>query len=252
MAALRGSPRHVFIGGLHRSGTSVLHDMLRAHPAVTGFRDTGVHRDEGQYLQSVIEPDGAFGGPGKFCLDPRAHITDADRPRYAARLPTLHAQWAKHWAADRAIRVEKSPPNLIRSRFLQSAFEDARFVFIVRHPLAVARATVKWTHGTVEQALRHWFAAHRMLTDDARWLKRSVCVRYEDIALDLNAALGPVWAIMDAPPIETAQSLFEDRNGAYLDGAHDAVLSAQDRLVLAHFGYRLAAPFTLHERRYGW
>ena len=44
---------YVFVGGLHRSGTSLLARSLEAHPSVSGFRDTGVPEDEGQHLQSV-------------------------------------------------------------------------------------------------------------------------------------------------------------------------------------------------------
>ena len=36
--------RMVFVCGLHRSGTSVVHRCLREHPEVSGFSDTGVPR----------------------------------------------------------------------------------------------------------------------------------------------------------------------------------------------------------------
>jgi len=244
--------RHVFICGLHRSGTSPLHEVLKAHPEVTGFVNTGVPKDEGQHLQSVLEPDGAFGGPGEFCFDNHARLTEADRPTYATRLPTMRAEWERHWERDRAIRIEKSPPNLIRTRFLQSAFADARFVFIVRHPLAVARAMKKWKRISEERALRHWLAAHRIMLQDARRLRRSVCVRYEDLTADLNGVLPRVWHAMEATPIDADVSAFTDQNSAYLTHAHQMPLSWDDRRVLANFGYSLEPPYVDTERRYGW
>lgn len=50
------------LGGLHRSGTTLLFRMLREHPEISGFANNpdanewlGAE-DEGQYLQSVYPP----------------------------------------------------------------------------------------------------------------------------------------------------------------------------------------------------
>lgn len=69
----------IFIGGLHRSGTSLLHEILRRHPAVSGFANTGVPKDEGQHLQTVYPPASAFGGPGLFGFN-RASFMNEDHP----------------------------------------------------------------------------------------------------------------------------------------------------------------------------
>ena len=66
-------PRHVFIGGLMRSGTTLLARILAQHPDVSAFSDTGFVQDEGQYLQSVFPVSSfAYGGPGRFAFDPAA------------------------------------------------------------------------------------------------------------------------------------------------------------------------------------
>ena len=70
------APRLLFIGGLHRSGTSLVHRCISSHPQVAGFHDTGVLEDEGQYLQGVYPIGQAHGGPGRFALDPRCHLTE--------------------------------------------------------------------------------------------------------------------------------------------------------------------------------
>ena len=46
----------ILVCGLHRSGTSLLFQILRDHPDISGFRNTGVNQDEGQHLQSVYLP----------------------------------------------------------------------------------------------------------------------------------------------------------------------------------------------------
>ncbi|TMM15238.1 MAG: sulfotransferase [Actinobacteria bacterium] len=68
--------RFVFIGGLHRSGTSLVHEILKAHPEVSGFTNTGAPEDEGQHLQSVYAPSSAHGTFGTFGFDPDAHLTE--------------------------------------------------------------------------------------------------------------------------------------------------------------------------------
>lgn len=253
MSADISAPRtHLFICGLHRSGTSALHEILKTHPLVTGFSGTGKPKDEGQHLQTVLGRDGDYGGPGDFCFNPAPHLTEADIPAYRERLPELFASWGQLWAPDRPIRVEKSPPNLIRSRFLQAAFEDARFVFIVRHPLAVARATRKWSHAVEEHLFRHWLQAHRIMLDDAPFIARSCCVRYEDLAADLNGTLERIWRFAGASSLEVAADQFVDHNPGYLEAEPIFSLDAGERGLLERFGYNLAAPFTRFDGKLGW
>lgn len=243
---------HIFICGMHRSGTSALHDILKMHPLMTGFSGTGKPKDEGQHLQSVIGVDGDFGGPGAFCFHPGAHLTERNIPTYVERLPDLIASWERLWAPDRPIRVEKSPPNLIRSRFLQAAFDDARFVFIVRHPLAVARATRKWSHASDEQLFRHWLQGHRIMMADEPFIERSCCVRYEDLVADRDAALARVWRLAGVTAPAIGDDSFSDHNPVYLDAAADFQLDAEDERLLASFGYQLTPPFTRFDQKFGW
>lgn len=243
---------HVFICGLHRSGTSPLHEIMKQHPLITGFSSTGKPKDEGQHLQSVLGRDGDYGGPGAFCFDPRAHLTEKDVPEYAARLPELFVSWAQHWDAEKPIRIEKSPPNLIRSRFLQAVFSDARFVFIVRHPLAVARATQKWSHAAEESLFRNWLKGHAIMLEDAQFLQRSCCVRYEDLVAERDKTLARVWRLAGVSGVALEAESFVDHNAVYLEKSSGFQLNADEQALLAKFGYELAPPFTRFDRAFGW
>ena len=75
------TPRMVFVGGLHRSGTSALAQLLASHPAMTTLVGTGVTENEGHYLHDVIPSVKDQGGPGRFAFNPRSHLTEHDLTR---------------------------------------------------------------------------------------------------------------------------------------------------------------------------
>ena len=66
----------MFICGLHRSGISILGRNITSMENCTGFTDTAVIEDEGQFLQDVYPTSKAYGGAGCFGFDPPAHLTE--------------------------------------------------------------------------------------------------------------------------------------------------------------------------------
>ena len=100
--------------------------------------------------------------------------------------------------------VEKSPPNLIRMRFLQALFPDASFVVILRHPVAVSYATQKWRQGSsLKELLRHWVVAHETYREDAPSVERLLEVRFEDLLRDPDELLGRVYGFLGLEPQPT-------------------------------------------------
>mmetsp|Transcript_24237 Transcript_24237/g.27736 ORF Transcript_24237/g.27736 Transcript_24237/m.27736 type:complete len:142 (+) Transcript_24237:188-613(+) len=45
--------RFLFMSGMHYSGTSITHYMIQLHEQISGFRNTGVRKDEGRLLQNI-------------------------------------------------------------------------------------------------------------------------------------------------------------------------------------------------------
>src|SRR4249919_976305 len=101
--------KHVFVCGLPRSGTSVLGRNVARLGDCTGFKNTGVLEDEGQFLQDVYAPDYEYGGAGCFGFDRRAHLTEASGLLTRENALGLRRCWEPYWDASRSIRVEKTP-----------------------------------------------------------------------------------------------------------------------------------------------
>ena len=176
--------RHVFVCGLHRSGTTLITRSLAAHPQVSGFRDTGVIEDEGQFLQTVMPLEICHGGAGRFGFDPRAHLTESSALNTAENAARLVAEWGRHWDGTKPVRIEKTPSNLLRMRLLAQLIRPSYFIIVTRHPVAACLATLKWSQGNLFSLLSHWVHCHRIARDDAARLDNVIWTSYERFAAD--------------------------------------------------------------------
>jgi len=177
------------------------------HPSVSGFSGTGVPEDEGQHLQNLYPAAKEHGGWGRFAFDERAHLTENDRSLIEACKLGLRNCWVPYWDLSKPVFIEKSPPNLIRSRFLQAVFPDAKFIFIVRHPLAVSAVTRKWTKQPMSELVEHWIKAHQIFLNDLAYLKNWAWFRYEDLTADSEDTLTDLFRFASLPLISNRRLL---------------------------------------------
>jgi hypothetical protein len=211
----------VFLGGLHRSGTTLLFRMLREHPAISGFANNQdaqewlAAEDEGQYLQSVYPQAIYWGGPGKFAFSPEAHLTEQSELLTVENKAKVAVQWFPYWDLSKHFLLEKSPPNLIWTRFLQSAFPNSSFVIIERHPVAVSLATEKWSPTGLPSLVEHWLAAYETFEADRPHLRRVMTVRYEALVSEPAATLREIYAFLGVSPHPTTFEASTEHNQRY-------------------------------------
>lgn len=215
-----GFRRLTFICGLHRSGTTLLHDTLAARFDVSHLISPDVPRHEGQFLQDIAPQERPFGGPGSFAFhSPMCPRPVEDPGKAKALADRMLRTWAGYATDPQHTHLlEKSPPNLTRIAWLRSLFPNARFIVLVRDPRAVVLATRKWQRLPVETLLLHWNAAHwaalRALEEDC------LVLTYEAFCADPMAVTdqAAVFCGMDPRADQGPGSLPEikDTNADYL------------------------------------
>ena len=197
--------RLVFVGGLHRSGTTPLARVLAAHPEISGLSGTGVREDEGQHLQPVYPKAKVYGGSGRFASDPRAHLTEDSPLVSVENAVALRRAWDPYWDLGHRYLLEKSPPNLIMGRFLQAMFPGSPMIVVIRHPVVVALSTKKWRRAvsadprkfeSITRLVEHWLTAHHIFFADAPRLHPLLVLHYEDLVADPARELGRIEAFL--------------------------------------------------------
>ncbi len=243
--------RLVFVGGLHRSGTTALARALGEHDEVSGLTGTPAKEDEGQHLQEVYPPANSFGGAGRFAWEDQAHLTEQSPLVTRQAAQDLMDAWGPYWDLSRHLLVEKSPPNLLMTRFLQALYPGSATVVVVRHPIVVALSTKKWARGTsLARLVEHNVRAYEIFAADSAHLERVHVLRYEELVTSPESVLGAVGEFLGLEgPMPTSairgghSSQYEDMWRAYGEGSflrrrRRTAIEDSVGASLARFGYR--------------
>jgi protein-tyrosine sulfotransferase len=190
----------IVIGGCPRSGTTLLRQLLDAHPAV------------------VCGPESGVLLPGRISAEALASAYDLTAAAVSALLATSHSQasFADAFFAEVAQRAgkprwaEKTPLNVSHLRWIWGHFPKAHFVHVIRdgrdvvcslreHPI---RRFVhgEWVTVPPERSLGSCIQAWVNLTGQGlRWRgdPRYVEVRYEDLVASPVATLRGLAAFLD-------------------------------------------------------
>jgi len=213
--------RYIFVTGLHRSGTSVLFRSLRDHPEVSGFQGTPSPEDEGVHLQTLYSTDDDHGGAGEFGFHPEARLTESSPLVSEANRQKLFAEWSPYWDLNKTYLLEKSPPNIIRTRFLQALFPNSYFIIILRHPLAVSYATQKWYRQYrinwrgLPRIFEHWLVCHEIFKNDQKYLNNTFIVKYEEFVAEPPKWVNAMYRFLGLSDYSIHQKILSDVNKKY-------------------------------------
>lgn len=206
------SKKFVFVCGLHRSGTTLLASEIARLDGCSGFYETRVLMDEGQFLQDVYPPDTKVGGVGEFGFSEASHRTEQSPLLTDDNIRRLRDCWRVHWDKDARVCIEKTPSNILATRFLQTCFPGSCFVVVKRHPVAVSLATQKWSRTPVHRLFDHWLRCHEIFEKDKWHLKHVHELSYEEYVSNPVGAMDNIAKFLGRPPVEANAS---QANGSY-------------------------------------
>jgi len=163
----------MFVLGCNNSGTTLLAKLLEEHPGVRYLPK------EGQRMTEAI-PNCAKLGVGRT-FSQRMDVFRWTEEDDASMVPRLRYDWAALYTPGTGVLFEKSPPNMLRSRWLQKNFQPSRFIGIVRHPYAVCEGVRRRRNNTIEEAAVHWNLVHEILEQDEPYLEHYWMFQYEQL-----------------------------------------------------------------------
>jgi len=207
--------KFIFIAGLHRSGTSLLDQIIKSHPKISGFQNTGVPEDEGQHLQSVYKVAKAFGGPGKFAFHSESYMNETHPLATEENAKKLFTEWSSYLDISKKYLVEKSPPNIIRTRFLQNLFPESKFIIILRHPIAVSFATKRWSDGSISELIEHYLLAYEAFFKDMKSLQNVHIIKYEEFILMPQETMDKIFMYLELQSISIEEKILKNINEKY-------------------------------------
>lgn len=205
----------IFLAGHHRSGTSLLHEILREHPLISGFSQTRAPQDEGQHLQNIYTSAKVNGGPGKYIFNKSSYMNEDHYLATEQSAAAIFQQWEQYYDKNCVHYIEKSPPNIIRTRFLQKLFPNSKFVVIFRHPLAVAYATRKMSKTSIDNLIDHTLLGYEIFTHDMPYLKYLYIFRYEDFVINPQAEIDRIYNFLDLNPVSIKHEIKSNVNDKY-------------------------------------
>jgi Sulfotransferase family len=175
----------VFVLSCMRSGSTLLRVVLDSHPRICSphemhLRDISVSVSEGYPEKGLAEAG-----------------LDAERLRFLLWDRVLHRELSE---SGKRILVSKTPTDVFIADEIARCWPDARFIYLLRHPAAIARSRQEYR--PEESADRHaaFVGRYARALEKARREHPGITVRYEDLTTEpervtreLCAFLGVKW-----------------------------------------------------------
>lgn len=95
--------------------------------------------------------------------------------------PEIKAVWESYWDMGKPVLLEKSPPNLIRTRDILAHFQPVKFVVMVRNPYAQSEGLMRRNQWTVKRAANFSMMCLRTQLRNARDLDNALVLTYESL-----------------------------------------------------------------------
>ena len=195
--------RWTFLVGCYNSGTTVFKDLISAHPEI---RTLPV---EGARLTSVLPMPEDF-GCNQMWTRCEEYMIPQTGPEGAER---IIRDWSPWWGRGGTVFLEKSIANGARISWLDSNFDNARFIGLTRDGYCVSegirrRARPQCSGAAEDASLRYplsacaaqWVAANEKLLQASKKTMRFKLISYERLVESPADVLTEVWKFLGLEP----------------------------------------------------
>ena len=197
----------VFLCSSVRSGSTLLRAILNSHSQIHAPHETHFRRMQVTLTTEPVRQ-------AMTALD--LNVRDLEHLLWDR---VLHRELVR---SDKALLVEKTPSNVFVVDRLKTAWPDARFLYLIRHPFSVARS---WHEGKpearpMERAVPYTrnFMEH---VERARQKHPGMTVRYEDLTADPEAQTQRICEYLGVPWEPGMLDYGQNDHGEFVAGIGD-------------------------------
>lgn len=222
------TPTHLFVAIPNNSGSTLAARLISQSPDFLTLGSEGQHVD-------------GFDGPIPRDLGSALVFTEtpvlADAESYDWR--AIEEAWERRWAAAAEmnprgkVRLEKSPPNVMRVPLLAHRFPRSRFVIGCRDPYAMVEGIMRRRpEVAVERAARHALSCLRWTQSNASWMMgRALITSYETMCAEPGKFVDGVARLCGTTPVPLAADVTLTIKGRTSRGVVDYNAEQIDRLT---------------------
>ena len=110
--------------------------------------------------------------------------------------PDIKAVWKTYWDTSKPILLEKSPPNLIRTRDILAHFHPVSFIVMVRNPYAHCEGLMRRNQWTAKRAANFSMKCLQAQLKNSRELENTLVFTYESLVRSPANACSQLTAFM--------------------------------------------------------
>ena len=192
----------IFLIGCYNSGTTILRDVLSAHPEISILP-----REGAKFTDSLPRPED-YGWKRMWvgCLD-KMHMPDGAEGALLAQ--QARRDWSVWWDGACSCYLEKSVSNTTRIEWINKNFSNAYFVAITRHPIpvvegirrkakpeGVVREELGQADYPLDMAANQWVDANRRIVDEKLSIEKIFHLKYEDFCSQPVGMLEDLWKFL--------------------------------------------------------
>ena len=219
----------VFMGGCYNSGTTILREIIGAHPEISSLPREGV-------VLTDAFPDLEQNGWTRM-WHRNAELADLHDKSPEGIAKVAKSDWSLWWRRGAGVFLEKSIVHCAWMPFLQQSFDNPRFISVVRNgycvcegirrrarPTGLARQTVQSDVYPIDMVGQQWVHANEIIQKDKAGIENYLEIRYENLVDEPLRTLREIFRFIGVD----SEVVTETDTGQICIGGHSFDISNQN------------------------